>query len=139
MKIVPAKADDAAAISGLIVVLDTENYHFSDPEKIAKQIGQGWYYVAVDNDVIVGAMSIEHVEGSLEIYTLTSKLKGTGTKLIEFAQNYCRDHQLPKLWCWSLARYQANGFYEKMGFEERFLLKKQWYGEDCYLFGKVIT
>ena len=45
---------------------------------------------------------------------------------------------IPKLWCWSLKRYGAEGFYKKMEFEESCLLKRQGFGEDCYFFGKAI-
>jgi hypothetical protein len=37
-----------------------------------------------------------------------------------------------------MERYKVKGFYEKMGFSEEFLLKKQWLGQDCYFFGRVV-
>lgn len=132
-----ATDEDILLISEMMKVLDMGELNPSDPSSIEKILEQ--YVVAFDGQYPVGAMSLNVEEGSCEIYTLTSRKPGTGRALIEYAEQICRDRKLSKLWCWSLARYNARGFYEKVGFEEAFLMKKQWFGEDSYLFGKVIV
>lgn len=100
-------------------------------------VGEGKYFVAVREGGIVGAMSLIIEENSCQIYSIASRQKGAGRAMIQHAEEVCRAERIPKLWCWSLARYNAGGFYEKMGFDEVFLMRRQWFGEDCYIFGKV--
>lgn len=135
MKIIPATTDHIRDISALTKPMDTKNFHFSDPEKIKPE----HYHVAIENKKIIGTIGLKHSAGSMELHIIRSTKKGTGRKLMEFAFQKCKDEKIPKLWCWSLIRYNARGFYEKMGFNEFYLLKDQWYGEDCYFFGKTIT
>ena len=138
MIIKKATLNDVKTISKIISVLNTKNYHPSDIKQIKYYISRGWYYVALYNSKIVGAMALEPTEGSYHIYSIASKKNGVGRVLIDYAIKKCIKEKIPKLWCWSLKRYDCKGFWEKMNFEESFLLKKQWHGEDCYLFGKVI-
>lgn len=138
MEIRQAVLEDAEKISQIIAVLDTKDYGYSDLGHIDDYIARGMYYVAVDEGEIVGAMALKRVEGSYQIYSIASKKKGAGRTMVEFAIEKCKQESVPKLWCWSMKHYKVEGFYEKMGFEEEFLLKRQWLGGDCYFFGKVI-
>lgn len=138
MEIVKAKKAHAEKLSALLKGLDTEEYSFSEVEKIMPLIENGNYFVAIDDNEIVGTISLEIVEESCEIDALITSKKGVGKALIEFAIEKCRKENVKKIWCWSLKRYNAIGFYDKMGFKEQFLLEKQWCGEDCYIFGRVI-
>ncbi|MBU1934667.1 GNAT family N-acetyltransferase [Patescibacteria group bacterium] len=141
MEIIQATKEHISKISEINSVLDTEQYHFSSPDSIERFIEKGQYFIAVENGEILGAISIRPIDGSYQIFTIaTAKSnEGIGSALVEFAINKCKEDGIKKLWCWSLIRYDAKGFYESMGFEEEILLKKQWHNEDCYLFGKVIT
>ncbi|MFA4872370.1 MAG: GNAT family N-acetyltransferase [Patescibacteria group bacterium] len=139
MKILKASKKHIPSIAKIISVLDNEHYHFSDIHHITAHVSKGWYYLALEKNRPVGAMCLEPTEGSYQIYSIASQQKGAGRSLIQFAIQKCKKEKIPKLWCWSLLRYHAVGFYKAMGFKERFLFKKQWYGEDCYIFGKTIT
>jgi len=139
VKIIKASRKHISSIARIISVLDTEHYRFSDTKRIAALVSKGWYFIALKGNQPIGAMCLEPIEGSYQIDTIASRQKGTGRRLIQFAIQKCKKEKMPKLWCWSLTRYHAKGFYVAMGFEERFLLKKQWFGENCYLFGMVIT
>ena len=138
MKVIRAQKKHISDISKLMSALDTKDYSFSDKKHVEDFIVKGWYYIALQKNEMTGAMALEPIEGSYQIYSITSTKKGVGKALIDFAIKKCKDEKVAKLWCWSLKRYKAKGFYEKMGFEEFFLLRKQWYGEDCYFFGKII-
>lgn len=139
MKIQIAQIQQISDICEVLKVLDSEKRTFSDKNQNLIFISKQWCHIAVESGKIVGVMVLEPTEGSYNIYTLVSKQKGAGKLLVNLAIDICRKNSIPKLWCWSLARYAAEGFYQKMGFTESFLLHKQWDGEDCYFFGKVIN
>ncbi|MBD3209797.1 GNAT family N-acetyltransferase [Candidatus Micrarchaeota archaeon] len=138
MEIRQARPEDAREVSGVISELDTREYGYSDIGHVMDYIRRGRYYVLCENGAVVGAMALKPVEGSCQIYTIASRRKGGGRALVEYAIQKCRKEGVPKLWCWSMAHYKAKGFYGKLGFEEQYLLKKQWLGMDCFFFGKVI-
>ncbi len=136
-----ATLEDLAGISNIIknnLDVPELSVQFSQHDLLIPFVERGQYYVAVDNNNIVGVMSLVITEQSCEIYAIASKQPGCGHLLIQYAETFCREQHIPKLWCWSFKRYHAQGFYQRMGFEEAFLMRKQWFGEDCYIFGKVI-
>lgn len=133
-----AQKNNNQKVSDLFKILDTENYFFSNIKDINKYIRDKECYIAVQDKKIVGALILELEEQSYKIHMIRSKQKGGGKVLIDFAVKKCKQKNVPKLWSWSLVRYKAKNFYRKMGFKEMFLLKKQWYGEDCYFFGREI-
>lgn len=139
MKIQLAHVQHLRDICELLKVLDTEKRKFSEEKQSLFFISLQWCYIAVESGNVVGAMVLEPTEGSYKIHTLVSKQKGAGKLLVNRAIDICRKNNIPKLWCWSLARYAAVGFYKKMGFTESLLLHKQWDGEDCYFLGKLIN
>ncbi|MFA4815336.1 MAG: GNAT family N-acetyltransferase [Candidatus Gracilibacteria bacterium] len=138
IKVVLAKKNNSRDISRIVKVLDTENYFFSNVKDIDKYIQKKQCYAAIQENKVIGAMVLRPEDQSYEIHSLSSKKRGAGRALIDAAVQKCAEDNIPKLWCWSLVRYNAKGFYEKMGFKESFLLKKQWYGEDCYFFGREV-
>ncbi|MBI1973062.1 GNAT family N-acetyltransferase [Candidatus Woesearchaeota archaeon] len=140
MLIRKATLDDVHHISEVVQVLDFEKVKPSSHLRlICQQVRKGNYYVALNQKkIIVGAMCLIFEENSCQIYLLASKEKGGGIALLRFAEDLCRKTNTPKLWCWSLVRYDASVFYKKNGFEEAYLLRKQWFGEDCWFFGKVL-
>lgn len=138
MRIVRAEVEHLEEVSTIYRALDTPFMQPSALERIRSAMKEGTVFVALENEHVQGAMTLEIVENSGEIVMIASRKKGAGRKLIEFAIQQCHAAHASKLWCWSLVRYHAEGFYQKMGFEEAFLLRKHWFGEDCWLFGKVI-
>lgn len=138
MQVVKASFAELPGISRIIAALDFSGHRFSDPRIIKRQITRGRYYLCRHNDLAIGAIGLTQSDSACQIFAIASTQKGAGRAMVEFAVEQCKTDGVPKLWCWSLLRYQAKGFYEKMGFEESIILRKQWYGEDCYFFGKVI-
>lgn len=139
MKIRLAEKHNQKAITELLATLDTPHFNVSSDEVITKEIENGWHYVIYDETGTVKAsLALRMNEGSYEIITIASQKPGAGRRLIQFAIDKCKKDKIPKLWCWSLARYNSRGFYEKMGFDEQILLKNQWFGQDCWFFGKNI-
>ncbi len=129
---------DVSNVSEIVSILDTDKYRFSDIKAVRSFVSNGWFFVAVENGNMLGVISLEPTEGSYQMTHVVSKRKGFGKLLIKFAIDKYKKEKISKLWGWSLKRYNAKGFYKKVGFDEIFLLKKQWYGEDCYFFGKII-
>ncbi|MFA6547979.1 MAG: GNAT family N-acetyltransferase [Candidatus Magasanikbacteria bacterium] len=133
-----AQKCDSKKVSELFKVIDTEHACFSKLTDMIGYIKKKQCFVAVQSGKIVGAIILREEDRGYEIYLIRSTVKGGGKVLIEFAKKKCKQDKMFKLWCWSLIRYKAKGFYKKMGFEEIFLLKQQWHGEDCYFFGHKI-
>ena len=138
MEIQLAQVKHLRDVCKLLEALNTGKRTFSDKKQNLFFITKQWCYIVVESGNVVGVMVLEPTEGSYKIYTLVSKQKGTGKLLVNWAIDICRKNNIPKLWCWSLARYRAEGFYKKMRFAETFLLHKQGDGVDCYFFGKLI-
>lgn len=138
MKVTKAKNQDSKEIAKIFTILNTKNYQPSNIKRIERSIKQGDCFIIKKNDKIIAAIILRKNEGSYEIEWIVSTQKEGGKTLIKFAINKCKKEKVKKLWCWSLAKYQAKGFYKKMAFEEIFLLKKQWHGKDCYFCGKII-
>ena len=138
MEIIKATKEHAHELSALLKGLDTEEYSFSEVDKLLPSIESGIYYIAIEGNEIVCTIALIIIEESCEIDALITNKKGVGKALIDFAVEKCRRENIKKIWCWSLKRYNAIGFYDKMGFKEQFLLEKHWCGEDCYIFGRVI-
>ena len=138
IKVLLAKKKDNKYVSNIFKILDTKNYFFSNIKDINRYIREKNCYTALQNNKIIGAMVLRFEEKNCELFLLSSKKKGVGSTLVNFAIQKCAKDNIPKIWCYSLARYKVKGFYKKMGFKELFLLKKQFNGEDCYFFGREI-
>ena len=104
MEIVKATKSHAIELSALLKGLDTEEYSFSEVEKITPLIEEGNYYIAIDEGKIVGAIGLIIVEESCEIDALITSKKGVGKALIDFTVELCKNEHVKKLWCWSLKR-----------------------------------
>ena len=83
-------------------------------------------------------MKATNDEGLAPADQVARSLQGDCSEYAMLMTALCRAEGVPKLWCWSMERYQASPFYEKQGFDERHLLRRQFFGEDCWLFGKNI-
>lgn len=140
MIITKANIKELQSTCKLLKKLNTENYNYSEEESVENFITSGQTYVAKKEDEILGVAQINSIEGSWELRAIVVKEKnqGIGTELIKHIESQAREEEITKLWCWSLARYAARGFYEAAGFSEIYLLKQQFYGEDCWFFGKVL-
>lgn len=114
----------------------------SHPNTIKQQIKDHQVYVSLDESIVSGAITLIIENESCEIKNFAIKknyqAQGIGTQLITFAENYAIENNATKLWCWSLKRFEAEQFYNRMGFMEQFLCRNQWFNEDCYFFGKVL-
>ena len=138
MQIRQATLEDIPGISNVISVLDYKDLQPSNPDSIQTHVAGDHYFVAEEKGTIVGALCLLIVEQSAEIYALASRQPGAGSALVAHVEKICKDKGIPKLWAWSLKHYKAEGFYTKIGFTEQILLRKQWFNEDCWFFGKVI-
>ncbi|MGC4005980.1 MAG: GNAT family N-acetyltransferase [Pirellulales bacterium] len=137
-----ADSNHAADAAECLSLLNYDGRRFFGEPVVAALIQRQVVYVAIAEELgaerVVAAMALEYDDQSYKILALASRKKGGGSALIRMAEAKCRAEGVPKLWCWSLARYDVSGFYKKQGFEERHLLRRQFLGEDCWFFGKVI-
>jgi len=126
----------------LFSALNTEQYCFTDETKILESIEAGRVFVTEGSDGITGAVEMANTEGGAEIVAISvlSSFRGAGTgkMLISAAERWAISQSLPKLWSWSLARFEAAAFYRATGFQEAYLMKEQFFGEDCWFFGKLL-
>lgn len=136
-----ATTADAKQISAIIKVLDYKNYLPGSIANVEKYIELELYYVIELKGEVLGAFSYRFYNESCQILTIASdiKNKGLGTAMLNHIVEKCKENNIKKVWCWSLKRYNAGAFYEKMGFDEKFVAKKQFFGEDTYFFGKVLN
>lgn len=137
IKIVKAKTNHIPSLSRLFKKLDREKWNTSDKKKVLADLPNA--YVALNKNKVVGALVLRFNKHNSEIVKIVSTQSGVGRKLIGFAIKKAKQKKVSKIWCWSMARFNAHGFYQKMGFEEQFLHKKHFYNEDCWFFGKVLS
>ncbi len=135
MHIRPATIIDIPALTQLFTVLDTDKGRFS--AKTETYIPFTW--IAEKDKAPLGAIVLHPEHPRMALTGLVSTRKGVGSALIAFALDRCREGGFVKLYGWSLASYKAYGFYEKMGFEEIYLMKRHYHGEDMYFLGKLVN
>ncbi len=144
MRVVTALPKDELGIFKVVSELNLDDtYDCANIRYIRREVANREYYIVRKSGIVVGAMRILDEEDlSLKIDKIAVKKSeqrtGVGRDLIDFAERYCVRKKIPKLWCWSMCDFNAIEFYRKMGFSEQIRLKKQFFGEDCYFFGKVI-
>jgi N-acetylglutamate synthase-like GNAT family acetyltransferase len=134
------------------VVASLVRLHFDDhapfnEATVLPLIESGIVYVATMESSpaetsVQGAMIFAEEHGSYRIRALASKpdaeCRGAGRALVEHAIQKCEQEGVPKLWCWSLDLYDVKDFYKKLGFTEAHRLEKQFFGRDCWFFGRII-
>ena len=134
---------DIDSISELFKVLDTDHYKFSDPTEIRASMEKGRVIVAELHGQIIASVAVRLAEESAEIYSLAvhqdHRGRDLGSSLITEIEKYAAELSIPKIWGWSLVRYNASEFYRRTGFNEMLLLKRQFFGEDCWIFGKLVV
>lgn len=140
MNLRPATEQDLQIISSILTKMDTSAFKNSDIGYLGKILQHQDLYVVTQHDEIIWAVVYRISEQNCEIVTLCAKDEGSGfgRYAINHLETICRKQQIPKLRCRSFAEYGAQGFYEKMWFEEQFLLKQQFSWFDTRFFGKVI-
>lgn len=140
MNLRPATEQDLSTISSILTKMDTDAFKNSDIEYLRKILSHQDLYVVIQHEEIIWVVVYRISEQNCEIVTLCAKdeRSGFGRYVIEHIETICREQQIPKLWCRSFAEYGAQGFYEKMWFEEQYLLKQQFSGHDTWFFWKVI-
>jgi len=139
MKIkVPNKRELQAAKRIMASKLDVIGY--TPSKNLDKKFLKNRVYIAKADNEVVGVITFFIESSNMEITEIAAKYEGwgIGTALIDYVINKCKEESISKLWCWSLKQYNAEGFYAKMGFEERILLQKHWFNQDCWIFAKVI-
>jgi len=142
----PAILDDAEAIAEALAT-DLGFGSILTKEYIRTCITSGKVFVVPVRDGtaserVVAAIILKPVFQSCQIHALGCRSdfqrKGIGTTLVEAAEEFCRQEKIPKLWCWSLVRYEKAEWYRRRGFSEIVLLGKQFFNEDCYFCGKLL-
>lgn len=135
LTIIPAAAEHIPVLCDLLHALDTPQFTYAIAAEVDEWVRDGKYFLALSAGVPAGLIALDLREASCEILTIVSRRPGTGRALVSFARAWAAEHGAKKLWCWSLTRYRAEGFYRAAGFTEEFRLRQHWGGEDCWLFG----
>ncbi|MFL6197756.1 MAG: GNAT family N-acetyltransferase [Thermoanaerobaculia bacterium] len=139
----PVHVDDVVTC---LARLHFDNHAPFNQDTVLPSIKDGIVYVAIDDSLpgeaaVQGAMIFAEEHESYRIRALSSRSetsRGAGRALVEYAIRRCEQEGVPKLWCWSLDLYDVKDFYRKFGFTEAHRLKKQFFGRDCWFFGRII-
>ena len=86
------------------------------PNNIEEYMKEGKYFVAIDEDEVIGCVLVIKDEMS-SLYVLPKHMKkGIGSKLLEKAELYIKDCNYKHVWIW--ATLTALDFYKGRGYEE---------------------
>ena len=117
-----ATSEDTQSIFAIVnlLYLDIPNFVWNTKEFVVKQIANGQYFIAEEEDQPIGAISFRQRGNKMYIETLAvakeNQSNGTGTAMIEFAKEFTKQHMLNTLCACSFYEYQAKDFYLKQGF-----------------------
>lgn len=140
MKIQKGTINDASTLEQLFSVLHKPDLKWSE-EKIREEIqtGEKNYYLALENNEIVGAFGIKFDDSSKFGPLAVKKAyqqKGIGSKLLSFAEKITREKGLNRIWCHSLERYNVVNFYQNNGWKEEKFIRNFWDGQNCFVYSK---
>lgn len=149
-----AKSTDAEQISGLYKdVWDEYRDEFPDELRISRQpspeemktwLGRETYFVALDDDEIVGVVGciLEHGACLLTHMAIekTYRRQGIGTALTKKVIQYAKNSGAFKVWLDTVPILkEAISLYKKLGFVKCGHLKRHFWGADVELYELVLT
>jgi N-acetylglutamate synthase-like GNAT family acetyltransferase len=120
-----------------LLYIKMPNFVWDKEEFVEKQINNGEYYIAQENENVVGVISFRNRNNKMHIETLAvakgHQSNGVGSKLINFAKEYTEKNNLKILCAYAFYQYNTADFYLKNGF---ILLKKygKYEGNKYYCF-----
>ena len=123
MEIRKADSKDIAAIKKIadLLYLDILGFEWNKEDFIKGQIEKGEYYLAEENGIAVGAISLRDRNGMIYIETLVVakdiQTRGIGRQLVEFAKQFARENNFKILRTTSFYEYGVKDFYIKQGFK----------------------
>jgi N-acetylglutamate synthase-like GNAT family acetyltransferase len=139
MEIIKAKLKDKQGIKEIANLLKIETMSDNDfvwdkDDFIEKQINNGEYFIAIENNKIVGIMSFRQRQDIMYIETMAIikefQSKGIGTQFINYAKKYTLEKNLTTLRAYAFYQYNTQKFYLKNGFT--LLNKHGQYGKEKY-------
>ncbi|MEW5805132.1 MAG: GNAT family N-acetyltransferase [Patescibacteria group bacterium] len=114
-----------------------------NPEHFGKEINWGYAkkkefrFVAKEGEKILGVLSGHYLLGVMYIGALIvshlERRRGVGIKLIRYAENYARKHNLHLIYLEAGADWQAVKFYRSLGYKSVFRFRK-FFGKKDFLF-----
>lgn len=111
-------------------------------EKIANNIrnNKKEYYLLFKGQLFVGAMELKFFNKSSELEALATKIqnKGHGTELLKYAESLAKKRKCEKIWCYSLARYNAGRFYKNNDWKEIRFIENLFDNQACYVYEKSL-
>ena len=95
-----------------------------------------------DNDEILAFLELMIEADLAKVETLlvgkNHRRKGVGKFLMEFGLDYCRKQGCKKIWLETNAGWDAEKFYESLGYEVEARLKKHILGQDALIFVRFL-
>ena len=122
MRIRNATLEDKDHIRELtnLLYLEMSEFVWNTDEYITKQIERGEYFIAQENDAVVGIISFRVRESRMYIETLAVvkefQSNNVGTELIAFAKQHTKEKGIQVLRACAFYEYGNDGFYKKQGF-----------------------
>jgi N-acetylglutamate synthase-like GNAT family acetyltransferase len=122
MTIRQAKLQDKQEVmeTANLLYLPIQNFIWNKEEFVQKQIENGEYFLAQENGMTIGIISLRQRSNKISIETLVVKKefqgKGIGTQFIEFAKQFAKEREFNILHAYSFQEYNMADFYLKRGF-----------------------
>ncbi|PIO00032.1 hypothetical protein COT72_02590 [archaeon CG10_big_fil_rev_8_21_14_0_10_43_11] len=122
--------------------LDFEWEQFHETKNKVSYVKQHHVLGAYDSGELVGRLVFEILSGRAHIKDLivkqTHRSKGIGTDLLRAFENFCKDEKCHKLTARTTQHHTALEMYEKFGYTQEFVQKKDAFGWDWIWFYKFI-
>lgn len=125
MEIIKAELKDKQGIKEIASLLKIDtmpdvDFVWDKDDFIEKQINNGEYFVAIENNKIVGIISFRIRQNIMYIETMAIvkefQSKGIGTQFINFAKKFTQEKNLNILRAYTFYKYNTKEFYLKKGF-----------------------
>ncbi len=122
IRIRKAKLSDLYQINniGHNVLLDIPGFVWGQPSWNEEKIKAGWYWVATENNLVVGVICLEFRNDGIAVGHMLSVAEthqrlGIGTKLLVFAKRLAKKKNMQQIQGCSFLEYDATDFYLKSG------------------------
>jgi hypothetical protein len=142
MNIRQATIEDIDQVSIIFAQMDHEcGFNPSDHNGLERLVTKELLYVLQWTDQTINwAFAYTMSEWNCEIIAIASDKSQhwIWSAMIKYIGSICTEQWIPKIRCYSMDYLNARWFYERMWFQEQYLMKNQFFWKDCRYFGKIL-
>lgn len=136
-----AAPQDSRVLSQLFSPLYKAELKWSEAKIRENMInGENEYFLGLIENSVEGALSLvfDNASCELEALAVLHQRQGHGSELLKFAEETARQKECTRIWCYSLALYNAREFYEKNGWKQESFIADFFGGQDCYVYSREL-